>query len=56
MFEQSKTVHALDRATTVISLSNLLFTLTRVEAGSNTSTVTLQVVRGEEMGLKKAAP
>jgi hypothetical protein len=29
---------------------------TRVEAGSNTSTVTLQVVRGDEMGLKKAAP
>jgi hypothetical protein len=31
-------------------------TLTRVEAGSNTSTVTLRVVRGDEMGLKKAAP
>jgi hypothetical protein len=30
--------------------------LTRVEAGSNTSTVTLRVVRGDEMGLKKAAP
>jgi hypothetical protein len=30
--------------------------LTRVEAGSNTSTVTLRVVRGNEMGLKKAAP
>jgi hypothetical protein len=29
---------------------------TRVEAGSNTSTVTLLVVRGDEMGLKKAAP
>jgi hypothetical protein len=28
---------------------------TRVEAGSNTSTVTLRVVRGDEMGLKKAA-
>jgi hypothetical protein len=27
--------------------------LTRVEAGSNTSTVTLRVVRGDEMGLKK---
>jgi hypothetical protein len=27
---------------------------TRVEAGSNTSTVTLRVVRGDEMGLKKA--
>jgi hypothetical protein len=26
---------------------------TRVEAGSNTSTVTLRVVRGDEMGLKK---
>jgi hypothetical protein len=25
---------------------------TRVEAGSNTSTVTLLVVRGDEMGLK----
>jgi hypothetical protein len=30
--------------------------LTRVEAGSNTSTVNLRVVRGDEMGLKKAAP
>jgi hypothetical protein len=29
---------------------------TRVEAGSNPSTVTLRVVRGDEMGLKKAAP
>jgi hypothetical protein len=29
---------------------------TRVEAGSNTSTVTLRVVRGDEMRLKKAAP
>jgi hypothetical protein len=29
---------------------------TRVETGSNTSTVTLRVVRGDEMGLKKAAP
>jgi hypothetical protein len=28
----------------------------RVEAGSNTSTVTLRIVRGDEMGLKKAAP
>jgi hypothetical protein len=25
-------------------------------AGSNTSTVTLRVVRGDEMGLKKTAP
>jgi hypothetical protein len=30
--------------------------LTRVEAGSNTSTVNLRVVRGDEMGLKKAVP
>jgi hypothetical protein len=29
---------------------------TRVEAGSNTSTVTLRVLRGDEIGLKKAAP
>jgi hypothetical protein len=29
---------------------------TRVEAGSNTSTMTLRVVGGDEMGLKKAAP
>jgi hypothetical protein len=29
---------------------------TRVEAGSNTSTVNLRVVRGDKMGLKKAAP
>jgi hypothetical protein len=34
----------------------ILFRETRVEAGSNTSTVSLRVVRGEEMGLKKAAP
>jgi hypothetical protein len=33
-----------------------IVTVTRVEAGSNTSTVTLRVVRGDEMGLKKAAP
>jgi hypothetical protein len=36
--------------------ADLLNFLTRVEAGSNTSTVTLRVVRGDEMGLKKAAP
>jgi hypothetical protein len=30
--------------------------ITRVEAGLNTSTVNLRVVRGDEMGLKKAAP
>jgi hypothetical protein len=29
---------------------------TRVEPGSNTSTVNLRLVRGDEMGLKKAAP
>jgi hypothetical protein len=29
---------------------------TRVEAGSNTSTVNLRVVRGDETGLKEAAP
>jgi hypothetical protein len=34
----------------------LVYRLTRVEAGSNTSTVNLRVVRGDEMGLKKAAP
>jgi hypothetical protein len=34
----------------------LVMGFTRVEAGSNTSTVTLRVVRGDEMGLKKAAP
>jgi hypothetical protein len=34
----------------------LMSTYTRVEAGSNTSTVNLRVVRGDEMGLKKAAP
>jgi hypothetical protein len=28
----------------------------RVQSVSNTSTVTLRVVRGDEMGLKKAAP
>jgi hypothetical protein len=30
-----------------------VFTITRVEAGSNTSTVTLRVVSGDEMGLKR---
>jgi hypothetical protein len=35
---------------------NLAITTTRVEAGSNTSTVNLRVVRGDEMELKKAAP
>jgi hypothetical protein len=30
--------------------------LTRVEARSNTSTMTLQVIRGDEMGLKRAVP
>jgi hypothetical protein len=35
---------------------HLSFPITRVEAGSNTSTVTLRVVRGDEIGLKKAAP
>jgi sarcosine oxidase delta subunit len=33
-----------------------LMLTTHVEAGSNTSTVKLRVVRGDEMGLKKAAP
>jgi hypothetical protein len=44
----------------VLFISSLLFNyvcdFTRVEAGSNTSTVNLRVVRGDEMGLKKAAP
>jgi hypothetical protein len=31
------------------------YSSTRVEAGSNNSTVTLRVVRGDEMGLKKKA-
>jgi hypothetical protein len=39
-----------------ILIRKLLNYNTRVEAGSNTSTVTLRVVRGDEMGLKKAAP
>jgi hypothetical protein len=39
-----------------IYTSTTPYDLTRVEAGSNTSTVTLRVVRGDEMGLKKAAP
>jgi hypothetical protein len=34
-------------------VAELVENWTRVEAGSNTSTVTLRVVRGEEMGLKK---
>jgi hypothetical protein len=41
---------------TRISCYVYLNKLTRVEAGSNTSTVNLRVVRGDEMGLKKAAP
>jgi hypothetical protein len=32
------------------------FIKTRVEAGSNTSTVNLRVVGGDEMGQKRAAP
>jgi hypothetical protein len=39
-----------------IQFSLLAWCRTRVEAGSNTSTVNLRVVRGDEMGLKKAAP
>jgi membrane-bound metal-dependent hydrolase YbcI (DUF457 family) len=39
-----------------IYISYLFMYVTRVEAGSNTSTVNLRVVRGDEMGLKKAAP
>jgi hypothetical protein len=34
-------------------LEKVMVDYTRVEAGSNTSTVTLRVVRGDEMGLKK---
>jgi hypothetical protein len=33
--------------------AKLVYVFTRVEAGPNTSTVTLRVVRGDEMGLKK---
>jgi hypothetical protein len=53
VFERAKTVHAVKRASTVIG--NLFHSLskTRVEAGLNTSTVTLRVVRGDEMGIKK---
>jgi hypothetical protein len=40
----------------LIIIPTMPISLTRVEAGSNTSTVTLRVVRGDEMGLKKAAP
>jgi hypothetical protein len=36
--------------------TSIILNLTRVEAGWNTSTVNLRVVRGDEMGLKKAAP
>jgi hypothetical protein len=39
-----------------LSRHTSLHNRTRVEAGSNTSSVTLRVVRGDEMGLKKAAP
>jgi hypothetical protein len=39
-----------------VYLSVLNSLITRMEAGSNTSTVNLRVVRGDEMGLKKAAP
>jgi hypothetical protein len=37
----------------VIKVRLKLELVTRVEAMSNTSTVTLRVVRGDEMGLKK---
>jgi hypothetical protein len=57
VLERAKTVHVLVHAATVIGIwKTLLLIKTRVEAGSNTSTVTLRVVRGDEMGLKKAAP
>jgi hypothetical protein len=46
-------VGKLTQRKSCISISEFL---TRVEAGSNTSTVTLRVVRGDKMGLKKAAP
>jgi hypothetical protein len=42
----------------MLSIENELLlykAVTRVDAGSNTSTVTLRVVRGDEMGLTKAA-
>jgi hypothetical protein len=39
-----------------VRLSLLSTAATRVEAGSNTSTVNLRVVRGDETGLKEAAP
>jgi hypothetical protein len=45
----------LTDASSVMTL-DIVAVLTRVEAGSNTSTVTLRVVRGDEMGLKNAAP
>jgi hypothetical protein len=35
-------------------LYNEVYRITRVEAGSNTSTVTLRVVRGDEMGSLKS--
>jgi hypothetical protein len=41
---------------TEMSTSKLTGGKTRVEAGSNTSTVTLRVVRGDEMGLIKTVP
>jgi hypothetical protein len=40
---------------TVRMFTDIPLLFTRVEAGSNTSTVTLRVVRGDEMGLKKKA-
>jgi hypothetical protein len=40
----------------VDEMTNLKTMNTRVEAGSNTSTVNLRVVRGDEMGIKKATP
>jgi hypothetical protein len=40
----------------ILITTQLLKHKTRVEAGSNTSTVNLRVARGDEMGLKKAAP
>jgi hypothetical protein len=55
-------IHQLLYYSTISSLATSSFVklptkyLTRVEAGSNASTVTLRVVRGDEMGLKKAVP
>jgi hypothetical protein len=50
---KGRPVRKVNKPTAICEPFRKCGSLTRVEAGSNTSTVTLRVVRGDEMGLKK---